>query len=211
MQRFITILVMVMTGLLVACDHKPKSLSSDEYLKWLASEKSGLTKEKKIKGVQVKVRFLPAQYLAYRDWHAADSISYDSILRSYKCGLSFQVDLQADKADKIYGNLMFYDVMDQEAFSARSRFLNFSIQDFISLTDGKVKYEPVLSHFEGYESLGNKLSFRVVYIIPEYNCGVSPKDFKNVTLTFDDPFWDLGIINFQFENTDIVNLPELKL
>jgi hypothetical protein len=194
-----------------ACNSKPKSLSPEKYAQWIAKEENGLVKEKKIKTVDIKARFLPSQYLAYNDWLSSDSISYDSVLNSYKCGLSFQIQLEADKADKTYGNLMFYNVPSQEAFMARSRYLSFNIQEFIWLESGETKFEPVLSHFEGYEQLGNKMNFRVVFIVSAYNCGVEPKDFTNVKLTFDDPFWDLGTVNFEFEGKNLVGLPRLEM
>jgi hypothetical protein len=211
MQRLIRIFLLLVSVAMAACNNRPTSLPPAKYAAWIMSEKSGLNKERKIKNVDIKARFLPAQYLAFRDWQSSDSISYDSILNSYKCGLSFQLDIQADKSDKTYGNLMYYNLASQEDFMARSRFLSFNIQEFIWLDDGKTKVEPVLAHFEGYEALGNKLSFRVVFILPEYNCGAPAKDFNNVKLTFDDPFWDLGTVNFEFEKENIVGVPALEM
>jgi hypothetical protein len=123
--------------------------------------------------------------------------------------LTFQITLSADKADPTYGNLMYYNVPSQEELSARIRYLSFSIHEFISLKLGEKTFEPVLSNFEGFDQLGNKVSFQIAFIVPTYNCGNVNQDFNDITITLDDPFWDLGTNNFQFEKETFTEIPKL--
>jgi hypothetical protein len=111
----------------------------------------------------------------------------------------------------MYGNLLYYGVPDADALTQRTRYLNFNVSEFVTLTYGDQVYEPVLSNFEGYNSIGNKINFIVVFELPEYNCGSFKDDSQNeLRLTFKDPYWDLGVNHFTFEKKYILTVPNLK-
>lgn len=202
--------IFAVVAFLPSCNSTPDSLNPEQYLSWVSSNKRAFNKTNRIKNVDIKMRYLPADYLAYKEFITSDSGNYDSLRKSYQCGITFQLSIQADKTDRTYSNLMYYNVSSPEEMMVRTRYLNFSINDFISAEHNKIKYEPVLSHFEGYDALGNRLNFQVVFIIPEYNCGLPGQDFNNVIVTLDDPFWDLGTNKFEFENKVLLSLPKMK-
>jgi hypothetical protein len=194
----------------LSCSRTPESLTGDEYAKWISAEENGLVKVKSVKNINITARYLPAPYLAYREYMLSDSIAYDSILKAYQCGLSFQVTVQADKSDRMYNNLLQAGVYTEQDFKERIRYLSFSIGDFISLKHNDINYLPVLSNYEGFDAMGNRMSFQVVFIIPEYNCAKGEKDFRDVVLTFDDPYWSTGKNNFEFSKSGILGVPGLK-
>lgn len=201
----------ILLTVVLGCSQSQKSLDPDSYIKWIKHADIELSKHRRINGIDIRARYLPGEFLAYKEYLSSDSFSYDSLLNAYQCSLSFEVQLQADKADPLYGNLMYHNVTSAELFNQRNRFLNFEIQEFISLTCREVEYDPVLSHFEGYDPLGNAMRFRVVFVIPTYNCGNVLPQFGNMTLTFIDPYWKMGTVNFEFEKNSILSLPKLKL
>jgi hypothetical protein len=204
--RFIVVFL-----LLAACGASSRKLEIQQYEAWLLDVDNGLIKSKVISNVNITAKFLPANYLAYKEYRSSVDTDYDSILKAYQCGLTFEVVLQADKADKIYGNLLYYGVPDADALTQRTRYLNFNISEFISLTYGDQVYEPVLSNFEGYNSIGNKINFIVVFELPEFNCGTFKEGSQNeLMLTYKDPYWDLGVNHFVFEKKYILNVPKLK-
>lgn len=199
----------LLTILIVSCG-RPDALKPDDYRAWIGTEESGLFKMRKINNVEIRARYIPAAYLAYQEIESQPGASYDSILKAYQCGLTFQIDLQADTQDKRYGNLMFYGVPDQPSLSERTRFLSFDIDNFITLTCNGELYAPVLSNFDGYNPLANKISFRVVFDIPQHTCGTFDDHFKELQVTFDDPYWELGTSNFEFTKKTLTDIPKLK-
>jgi hypothetical protein len=204
-------IVFVIALLTFGCNRAPEKLSIQDYSSWLSDEENGIYKSRQINGVTIDARFLPAELQAYKEYKANALAYYDSILQSYTCGLTFQIELYAEKSDKVYGNLLYYGVADEHALNDRTRYLNFNAAEFITLTYGDKVYEPVLSNFEGYNSIGNKINFIVVFELSEYMCGVFKSDSQNeIKLTFKDPYWDLGINHFEFEKKDILLVPKLK-
>jgi len=207
--------LMLAVLILTSCG-RPKSLPAADYEKWVVGEESGLLQRKQINNVEVIARYMPAELLAYREFKAFPETSFDSLKASYHCGLSFQVILRADKQNETYSNLMYFNLAGEQDLSARTHYLNFSVPEFIELKSDGNTYKPVLANFEGYSSLGNQLSFQVVFVFPEYECGVfkpvtSGNDGDELVLTFSDPIWNLGVNHFTFEKKSLQELPKLEL
>ena len=208
-MRKISIYWVILLGLL-GCG-TPSTLSREQYAKWISDIENGLSHYKEVNKVQLNAKFLPSEYLAYREYNlGTDSIPFDSVWADYKCGLAFQVTLSADKNDRRYGNLMYFDVETQNEISARIQYLSFNISDFMYLKHNEDIVLPVLSNFEGFDQLGNKASFLATFIVPDYQCGSPADSFGNLTLVFDDPYWDLGTNQFEFKRESIVKIPGIK-
>jgi hypothetical protein len=195
---------------------RPESLPAADYEKWVVGEESGLIQRKKINGVEVIARYMPAELLAYREYRAFPQTSFDSLKTSYHCGLSFQITLRADKQNGAYGNLMYFNLAGEQDLSERTHYLNFSVPEFIDLKYDGNTYKPVLANFEGYSALGNQLSFQVVFVFPDYECGkfkpvTTGNDSDELELTFSDPIWNLGVNHFTFEKKSLEELPKLVL
>ena len=206
LMSFASVLFVVLLG----CTGKPEELKPDQYASYIVSDESGLVKQKQVNNVKIRVRFLPSEYLAYREFIGGQNeVPFDSIWDAYRCGLSFQVVLEADKADSRYGSLLYYDAASPEEISARIRFLSFNIQEFIELKHDGLSFEPSLSHFEGFDQLGNKMSFQCSFIIKEFQCGSPLPAFHDLTLVYDDPFLDLGTNQFEFSRVSLTEIPRI--
>ncbi|MBT1705602.1 hypothetical protein [Chryseosolibacter indicus] len=206
-----SLLLFIVAILILSCNNKrPASLGAESYLRWISSTESNFVKVKTINNFNIQVKYLPSQYLAYREFMNSDSLSYDSLLKSYACGLSFQILLHADKNDKHYYNLQYYGLTSEEELAARIRYLSFGIENFISIKHNENLYLPILSNFEGFDFIGNRLSFQVVFVIPEYNCGRG-STLNDLILSFEDPYWSTGKSNFEFKGVDILRAPQLDL
>jgi hypothetical protein len=209
MKDFIKLIVVTLLFLVSGCS-RPDSLPAAEYEKWILSSESGFYKSKEVNDVDIAARFVPAQYLAYREFRNREDASYDTLLKSYECGLAFQIVLQADRQHPNYGNLMFYGLDEAQDISDRTRYLNFNVAEFVSLTFAKETFHPVLANFEGYNNIANQISFQIVFDIPQYECGSFRSDVEDITLTFSDPVWGLGVNNFLFEKKDMESVPKLE-
>jgi len=190
-----------------ACSFTPDKLNVQEYRAWIDDRDNGLISIKNINGITLFARFLPAEYQAYQDYHANPQQSYDSVLSLYKCSLTFQISLQADKETGNYKNLMYYNIYSQPELTERTRVLSFNAAEFIDLTYKGVHYKPVLSAFEGYNPMANRISLLLAFVLPEYPCGNDTDENGEFQLTFDDPYWELGTNHFVFEKNTLSHVP----
>jgi len=207
---FLSLIVSLIAVYLTGCG-RPATLEPEKFMPWIAKKESGLTQEKTVNHVTMRARFLPAEYLAYREYIVDRSASFDSLTKRYQCGLAFQFSLHADKADKRYGNLMQYNGTGDQEFLDRSQILSFNIQDFISMQLHDRVHVPVLAQYEGFNAINNTISFYVVFQIDEFSCGKGDEGFDDLTFTFNDPFWNLGKNNFLFKKNNILEMPKLKI
>lgn len=195
-----------------ACGGRPDSLRPEEYNRWIHSAPSGLVQEKEVNHVKMQAQFLPAAYLAYKEYASqGGSSSYDSILNEYRCGLTFQFSIQAERDDQVYGNLLYYDVSSKEEVTERINYFNFRINEFIYLQQNGRSIEPVLTSFDGFDQIGNKAVFQVSFLLEEYKCGALPDVLSDLTLVFDDPAFDLGTNRFLFKGPALQEIPQLVL
>lgn len=196
---------------ITACE-PPRELPPTSFFKWVSNKSNGLIKTREIKNVQLEAKYLPADFLAYKEFSSEhNTLDFDSVRSAYKCALSFHVKISADAQHPEYGNLMQYKISSREEMMARLQYLSFRIPEFLHLHQGSKKYEPVLSHFEGFDQVGNSIRFQVSYVVDEFACGTIQPEFTDLTLTWDDPFWDLGTNNFLFPKNMFQEIPKLKL
>lgn len=210
-NKFIALLALIGVAFIQSCS-RPENLPVERYRTWIANEENGLLKTKTVRNVRIMARYLPAEWLAYREFMnrpLGDTTSYDSIFSSYRCGMVFQVTLDADKNDKRYGSLFYYNLTSNNEVMTRTRALSFDIESFISAEYKDAGYYPVLSNFDGYDQLRNSVSFEVSFVIPDYQCGSTVPDFQDVKLSFFDPVWDLGTNHFNFDGESLSSVPSL--
>jgi hypothetical protein len=198
-------------ALTLSCERTPETLTPHDYMQWIASRAETFQRVKEVNGLEISVQYLPADFLAYREFLRSDSVSYDSIRKSYACGTTFQISVQAERENHVYGNLLQYKLIDQQEIRDRVKYLSFRIEEFIYVEHQGKQYLPALSHFEGFDGVTNKLSFQVVFLIPEFNCGKPVGNFDVVTVTFDDPYWESGKNNFQLARGVFEDLPTIRM
>ncbi|MEL7002134.1 MAG: hypothetical protein AAFN93_05270 [Bacteroidota bacterium] len=189
-------------------------LSPAEYESWVIDNSENITRSKNVRGLSIEARYLPSQYMAYQDLERSsqpfDQMEFDKVLSEYQCSLNFQVMLEATSKED---NLLRYNIRSYEEYKRVINDLNFQIPSFIYLTLGEVKYQPVLSHFEGYNEFSNKLVFHIAFNPEEYECGQFKSGFNadKLRLTFDDPHWDTGMNHFTFKREHLEHLPQISL
>ncbi len=200
-----------MMVVLSGCDQE-RALDWNDYQKWVANESNQLKKVKRVNGLNLSAQYLPADYLAFqelkRDNATIDSVNYKSARRNYQCGLTFRVMLEPQQKGV---NLLHHKVSNTAEYGARVNALSFDIDRFIGMTIGDRTYTPVLSNYEGYNELNNRLIFTTVFQPEEFACGVFQADTDKITLTFDDPFWSTGVNNFTYGTSILTDVPQIKM
>lgn len=190
---------------------KPKTLSPERYLAWVGQNEE-LIKSRKVNGITFQVKYLPADYLAYKEVMMGNGNlgEFDSLKAVYNCGLYFQIVIEADKNDPVYGNLMSYQLSSSQELTERIRYLSFKSDEFIKLRCNGVLYTPVLTHFEGFSQLSNKILFQVSFILQNYSCDLKTELFDGVSVVIDDPYWMTGISQFYFDSVSLLETPRLR-
>ncbi|TRX56138.1 hypothetical protein FNH22_17320 [Fulvivirga sp. M361] len=206
----LSIIILLLANLLSSCGTGADiELSISEYRKWLTSSENGLRKHKKGKLIDVSASFLPSDLLTYRELNASlaaySGEMLDSIKTRYDNTLNFTIELSAKQVGE---NLLWYGLTDYTSYQARIHKLNFNIENFISLKIMDATYYPVLSHFEGYNELSNKLIFHIAFAPTKVSLELPG---TTVRLTFDDPYWRTGVNHFSFKKEDFDNIPELVI
>lgn len=191
---------------------EPKELSWEPYNKWLLDHQDRILKEREINDIKMTLRYVPADVSAYKDLVSlGDDLTperFDSLREFYRCGLHFQLSLEADVKKK---NLLYYNTTDMTDYRLRIEALSFNTQEFISLEgDGKVDY-PVLSQYEGYNELSNTIRVHLVFSPEWFQCEKYAEGIDKVAVVFKDPYWDTGVNRFAFETQQLKNLPNLKI
>ncbi|ELR69990.1 hypothetical protein C900_04434 [Fulvivirga imtechensis AK7] len=203
------ILLSLTLAFIAGCASKPSELSWTDYQEWLQKNGQAVAREKVINDLKLRAQFLPADFLAYSEYEqltSAKTGTFDSLLKEYKCGLSFKLSLLADKQTT---NLMYHGISTMNEYKQRVSLLSFNSEQFIALNVGDDRFKPVLTAFEGYNELSNRLTFSVVFTPDGYHCGVFDEHAEELTLTFDDPYWGTGTSHFLFRKSDIQSIPKL--
>ncbi|UII30385.1 hypothetical protein LVD17_19015 [Fulvivirga ulvae] len=207
---FICFLVFLCTSCWKSSD---KPMDWGDYQTWLEDNEKSLKKEKEVNGLEITLAYLPSELLTYQhlqtDGAAFSQQDYDSIYSKYRCGLTFDLVLQAPKNDPNYSNLIYYNISSQEEYTSRVYYLNFQASDILTLEVNDQLYIPVLTQFTGYQELGNELRIRMVFSPDVYHCGDWKIDWRELQVVFKDPFWDVGTNRFSFDKHIISDKPKL--
>jgi hypothetical protein len=196
----------------VGCSQKeiPAELQWRAYLSWMKENQGEFEKVKKINQINLVANYYPAEFLAYQELVRSSVVikeDYDSVLMEYKCSLTFRIKLAPETRAF---NLLQYNIASIEEYKARATYLTFSSAEFIYLTVDETTYTPVLTSYEGYNELSNELVFAAVFQPEEYGCAGFEQDITKLRLTFEDPYWDMGVNHFTYDTEIIGNSPKIK-
>lgn len=195
----------------VACE-EPKELSWSRYTRWLSDNQDVVVKAKEINDIRISLQFLPTDFVAYKDLMSTNEpetmSNLDSVRELYKCGLRFQLSVESMKPSS---KLLFENTTDEVAYKQRIENLSFYAHEFISIEQNGKAEVPVLSQFEGYHELNNKLTIQLVFSPSWYSCEQYAEGIGKIAVVFDDPYWNTGINRFIFDTTSLREIPKLKI
>ncbi len=197
-----------------ACSFFNKEKDPAEYFAWLNDPDNGLIKQKRINGLLLTVKYLPADLLAYQD--CKNNKSYtpaqkDSLIKSYSNTMTFLLTVAPDETDStsVIKDVMYYNLENQEEFQHRAETMNFEMEKYVELkTSDSLIYSPVLTNMENTYSLTNGRNITCVFA-PMKN----KEEFKKVKefdFVWDDAIFQSGLNHFVFDNNSIFSSPRLK-
>jgi hypothetical protein len=189
-----------------ACTNQMDNL--EEYLAYLADETNGIVHSKSVAGVQMKVKYMPIEYLVYKDFTNQDKKGdKKKLFKEYKNTLSFMLTLGPDKNENF--DITRVGVSSYEEFTERMEVMNFQMGGMISLEYGDKTIHPKLSLMENTYGLAQERAILVSFEVSDNleNAFMKNNDCKFI---YKDGLFNTGISKFAFDKTSIRELPEFQ-
>lgn len=198
--------LILLLSLLISCGRK--KLSAPEYLAWYKGAGEELTRTKQINGYEIRLKYIPAEYLTYKDLQGAGFVKKDSIAEYYQHNLNFVLSIRPLGKEEGERNIMFDRLEKFEDYKKRVFDLNFNMEELVELKlDKGIALVPSIYNVENTYGLSKELNFNLVF---------SPKAHKDdfdraeeIDVVLNDYIFETGISHFVFKKKDLENLPIL--
>lgn len=191
---------------LFSCSEKKEFSKLEELTKYINSKESGLLNEKVVGGIRYKIKYLPTDYLIYKQidqQQVPRNYAIDSLYSAFGNSITFLFSIGPESDNGT--NITNYGVGNYEEFSERLKQLCFDSQEWIYLQSSSGKeYKPSLVHLENINSLEKHRNLIVVFEKDKF----VTDDFSFV---FHDEIFQTGINKFYFKSNDIKRIPKIKL
>ena len=101
-----------------------------DYFLYLEDRDNGIAKSKEILDVEIKVKYLPSEYLCYQDMRKEQFSTElkDSIMEYYRYNISFLVSIGPSENSESEFDITKVGVANYSEFSQRAEILNFQMK-----------------------------------------------------------------------------------
>jgi hypothetical protein len=210
MSKFILLWVVV---ILMAAACKPRIRSEAEFYRWINDPENGLVQSKKANDLSITVKYLPAAFLAYKEWRnipGAGNKQMDSLLNYYQRSRTFLMTIkpcatQPDAAARTSGDVIYKGIGNYQEYQQRVMQLNFNLGEFLELHAGKQVFKPTLSTMENTYGVTEQRNFYLVFSDADEKTTLLAE--TELDLTFQDEIFNTGISHFIFQKDKIEYLP----
>lgn len=192
----------VLLLLLSGCSQGIKT--EQDFYKWLNDEHHGLSKVRKAGGIAVSLKYLPAEFIAWKEAQGKglSKAQSDSLNKLNQGSLTFLLTIAPENKER-GGDVMYYGVSNEQEYKQKSYELNFRMGEFITIKSQNKDYHPLFVTLENTYSVTNSRTFYVVFSQKE----IPSED--SVQVVFNDEFFGTGINHFNFKRSDFNNVPAL--
>ena len=171
-----------------------------EYQRLLEDVHNGMTKEKTLNDVTLKLQYQPPELRALIDANGR-SESYIESLKHYEDQMSFVLIVGSKEEEQ---DILAKDLQGLEEYQRRVLLLNFEIKDYITLEAGNIRMKPVLGTMENTYGLSTGRKLILVF-------AGNPEDVlqgnSEFDIIFNDPVFGTGINRFRYNTSDILDAP----
>lgn len=179
----------------------------EEFEGYLLNPENGLIKSKDINNFIIETKYMPPQYLALIEMGKTSLRSpeiFDSLSKVYTGYLTFLITISTSQniGDK---DVMSYNVFSDDDFKNRFLELSLNLGSYVSLETGNTQIYPVLSNFENTQDIIGKRTMYVVFADSLLNSNNLPEE---ISIKYNDVFFDTGISYFTYNTDDLTDVPE---
>lgn len=198
-----------------SCESNSKSLSINDYHHYINDPENGLVKSKVANGVEVNLKYLSNDYLAFKDFKnlgLKTEVQYDSLRKEYKNSFTFILTISTSENSMQSGvenGVMMKGVTKIEDFKKRAINMNFSMGEYIQLRTPRASINPVLTNLENTYEVVSEKSIYVVFSKEMIDRQL--KDGEEIEFVYNDEIFDSGISVFSFKKEIFNNIPSISL
>ncbi|PCJ89985.1 MAG: hypothetical protein COA57_00085 [Flavobacteriales bacterium] len=208
-KAHIKILAAIWLITLLACNEK---LSSEkEMYQWFNEPENGLMKTKAVNGIKLTVKYLPVEYLAYKELNGMDGYDKtvrDSIMDTYDSSYTFLLTIGPDEESGEDFDIQRLDITNYSEYKDRVMSMNFHIGDCLILRTEHGEFKPVLSAMENVYGLSKHRNIYIVFSPSHEKSELL--DVQTFDLIFNDELFETGINHFVFQKTDFEAVPKIN-
>tara|TARA_R110000782_G_scaffold5853_3_gene20219 strand:+ start:4891 stop:5442 length:552 start_codon:yes stop_codon:yes gene_type:complete len=178
-------------------------------MEYLAEKDNGLVKEKSIGGIQLKVKYLPNDYLVYNDIKQNKQKTkglVDSVKLTYANSITFMMVIGPDKNESF--DITRVGVDNYEEFAQRIEEINFNMMQYVKLQVNNEEYSPELYQMESTYGLEQSRKFLFVFKAKDEKSNTILKD--DFQFVYADEMFNTGINKFQFKHSDVNAIPQFN-
>lgn len=198
----------VLSIVLFSCSKRQVN-SVAEYSGWINNPDNGLIVTRKINGLKISVKYLPVEYLEYKEMEGDNGMiknQLGSLKKEYENSMTFLMTIGPDENKGNKNDIMFDKIANYKEYSERLLSLNFEIDKNITLKSGDVELKPVLSALENTYGLSKSRNIVFAFAITKNEKQEIEKS-KDVDFMYSDELFQLGLMHFNFSKNNLENLP----
>ncbi len=182
--------------------HSGENVSATEFITWCSNEDNHLSKSKTVSEMQYKVMFLPPESMAYTELKAEEYNLeiFRKVSDSYKDMSYFNFRIQLSDGN---GELLKYNLQSAMQYEERIKYVSFNMdKDLYIIQDNAIIY-PGLYHFERTFEVVPYLTVMMAFDNKKFD---KKREF---TLVYNDRLFEKGMIKFNYQNNQLVDVPEI--
>ncbi len=202
--------IIIIAILCVVCScgkHGPLSYeisSQAEAKAFLGDEKEKGVYETKLKDVNFKLSYIPAEAMALRelgDPSQTAQASFDTLVKSYESLLFFDLEISIDHFNE---EMIHYGIVanDEASFENRVAYYSFGMQKDISLVSGKDTIPCTVYHYERNYGVSPQNHFML---------GFRTSRVKDVVLVYHNQLLATGPVKFALKEQDLTYHPKITI
>ncbi|MEO1652680.1 MAG: hypothetical protein AAFU64_03970 [Bacteroidota bacterium] len=207
MRNYLSVLLLFL--ITFSCDTSIQR-EADLY-QWINQEENGLIKSKRINGLELIVKYLPASYLVLKELKSIplpSAEAIDSLEAQYEGNYTFLLTIKPIQSQGQEDDVMYREVASLAEYKQRAMQMNFGMEERVELHIGESTLKPCLTSLENSYGLSTHRSIYMVFVEDEKS-SVSEKkgalDFR-----FEDDIFATGINHFVFKKSDLNNIPPIN-
>ncbi len=189
----------------------------EQFNEWLNAPANGCIGLRKIAGVRISCKYQPPQYIALKDRNnpgvsaMKEGANIENSLARQNKMLTFLLTIGPDKdlpEQRQAGSVMYEGVANREEYVERVFSTNFYMEQNLTLYVDNEIYKPALCILENVYELSDQRNFIVTFVGDKVK---NINDGKEYILEYDDPYFEMGKVQFRFESTDLNNAKNIKV
>ncbi len=178
--------------------------SQAEAKAFLGEEKDKGFYETKLKDVNFKLSYIPAEAMALRelgDLSQASQASFDTLVKSYEGVLFFDMAISIDHFNE---EMIHYGIVtnDEASFENRVAYYAFGMQKDINLISGKDTIPCTVYHYERNYGVSPQNHFML---------GFRASHVKELVLVYDNQLLATGPVKFALKEQDLTYHPKITI